>query len=184
MEQKKYKVSSKYNGFLTVTMPNTGIRYIWNRINDSRELTLDQLKEMLNAPGGRSIIENKLIVHDPAAVEALELDVEPEYYYSEKDIEALLTDGTVEQLDDALNFAPNGTKELIAETAVKIKLENRDKIALITKKTGKDINDQIKVEEESQKEETSVETGRKAPIFKAESSEKTPTQRKYKIVEK
>ena len=90
----------------------------------------------------------------------------------------------MEQLDDALNFAPNGTKELIAETAVKIKLENRDKIALITKKTGKDINDQIKVEEESQKEETSVETGRKAPIFKAESSEKTPAQRKYKIVEK
>lgn len=186
MEKAKYKVTSKYNGFLTIKMPNTGIKYIWNRINDSRELTLDQLKEILNAPGGRTIIENKLVIEDPEAVKALEMDVEPEYFYSEEDIKALLETGTIEQLEDALNFAPEGTKELIAETAVKIKIENRDKIALITEKTGRDINDQIKVEMESSKEDSAAPTQRQAPLFTRKTNTPTTetTQSRYKRVSK
>ena len=47
-------------------------------------------------------------------------NVEPEYFYTEKEVKELLTNGSLEQLEDTLNFAPEGVIELIKTMPVKM----------------------------------------------------------------
>ena len=182
--EKKYVVISKYNGYVSVSLLNSGIKYIWNSINDKQELNIEQLKQILNTPGGREILENKVTIQDKEAIEELGLNVEPEYYYSERDVEDLLKDGSLEQLQDAIEFAPEGTVSLIIETATKIKLEDRNKIKTIKDMTGADVASMIDISADSLKEEK--ETGdhaRRAAVYKEEATEETaPPVSKYKRV--
>lgn len=163
----KYVVISKYNGLLSVQELNSGIRYVWNQIGDRLDLTEDQLRSILNTPGGRYTLENHVAIEDPAIVKKLGINAEPEYFYTEEDIKKLLLEGSEDQLRDALDFSPEGTKELIAETAVKIQLADRNKVAIITASTGRNIENQINIFREVNENAKATPTrGRRAAALK------------------
>ena len=163
----KYVVISKYNGTLSVQELNSGIRYVWNQIGDKLDLTEDQLRSILNTPGGRYTLENYVAIENPEIVKKLGINAEPEYFYTEEDIKKLLLEGSEDQLKDALDFSPEGTKELIAETAVKIQLSDRNKIAIITAGTGRNIENQINIFRENNENVKSTPTrGRRAAALK------------------
>lgn len=165
MDNKKFEVVSKYNGYLTITEANTNIKRIWPRLGDKLMLSLDTIQAIIATPGGRKILENYLIVPQEA-LKAVDMVVGPEYFYTADDIKELLNKGSIEQLDDALTFAPQGTVDLIRETAVQMRITDRNKIALIKEKTGYDIQSQIDLYGEIY--ETPVEEAkeRKADVFK------------------
>lgn len=167
---KRYKVTSKYNGYVTVTPTNTGYRYIWTNINASLDLTLEEIKNILNTPGGRDILENKVIIEDADLVKDLGLDVEPEYYYTENDVENLLANGTVAQLKDTIDFAPEGTISLIVETATKMKLGDRNKLQVIKEMTGANVEQMITINatDDTLTEKPTTGKTRRAAIYKDE----------------
>ena len=99
----KYVVISKYNGTLSVQELNSGIRYVWNQIGDKLDLTEDQLRSILNTPGGRYTLENYVAIENPEIVKKLGINAEPEYFYTEEDIKKLLLEGSEDQLKDALD---------------------------------------------------------------------------------
>ena len=75
----------------------------------------------------------------------LNIETEPEYFYTEKEIKELLITGTLDQLKDCLDFAPEGVIELIKKIAVEIQLPDIRKRDAITAKTGFSISNAITV---------------------------------------
>ncbi|NMA49443.1 MAG: hypothetical protein GX947_06685, partial [Tissierellia bacterium] len=74
---------------------------------DRMTISKEELKALNYTHGGRIIIE-KYLMFDEDFARSLGLDVEPEYNYTIEDVKKLLTSGTLEQLEDCLEFAPEG----------------------------------------------------------------------------
>ena len=165
MTEKLYDVESKYTGRLSITESATGSYYVWAGAGIILRLTEQEIKNIINTPGGRNIIENYLIVNDKDLLDKMKIDVQPEYFYTKEDVKKLLEEGTEDQLKDAIDFAPEGTKELIADVAVEERIPNLNKIETISKGTGRDIASQIKTSDVSSTEEkVTVKTRRTEPF--------------------
>lgn len=162
--------------------------------NETKKIPLDELQELSYAPGGEAILRECLVIEDQNALDYLNIQVEPEYFYSEKDIKKILTDVSSESLDrleDTLNFAPEGVIEIIKKLAVEMEIPDVRKRNLITEKTGLNINNAIMVNQimsEDQPKEEESKTVRKTKPLEAkpnpERKAAAPAAGKYKIVTK
>ena len=101
-----------------------------------------------------------MIIYNQEAIDAIfNAEVEPEYYYTEAEITDLLQNGTVDEFEDCLNFAPDGVLDLIKELSVKLPLNDVAKRNLILKKLGFDVagaielakSDEVQVVEKPQR---------------------------------
>lgn len=137
-------VTNRNNGFTGYTIPDLGVKRNFN-LRETKKISLDELKALSYVPGGEYILKNYLIVNDKSALDFLNIDTEPEYFYTEKEIKFLLEQGTMDQLEDCLNFAPAGVIELVKEISVKTELPDMRKRKLIAEKTGFDVNAAINV---------------------------------------
>lgn len=177
--EKLIKVINRNMGSTGYIIPDTGVRRYFES-GESKNIPLEELKQLQWVPGGEYILKNCLIVNDKDALTALNLDVEPEYFYTEKEIKELLEEGTLDQLEDCLNFAPKGVIELIKDIAIKTELPDTRKRKLISEKTGFNIDNAINVntimnaDDEQPKEEkkvvrkaTPIKTAAAAPVRKA-----------------
>ena len=165
---------------------------------ESKKVTMDELRKLSYQPGGDYLLKNYLIMFNEEAVEELIGGVEPEYYYTEQDIQNLLIKGTLDQLDDCLTFAPVGVIEMVKSIAVKIKLNDMNKRELIFEKTGFNPDNAIKKNkyaEDAEKKEVEAKKVRKAAVPGQETSNPaqnaqidTPQRKastpKYKVVTK
>ena len=100
-------------------------------IGETKQISIDEFKEFSQIDGGEYMLRNYLIVDDISAFDFLNIDPEPEYYYTEKEIKVLLEQGTLDQLEDALNFAPQGVIDLIKDISIKIELPDTRKRKMI-----------------------------------------------------
>lgn len=181
------KVTNRSFGTVGYKIEDLGIHRTFQP-GEIKNLTFEELLKLSYSLGGMKIIQKYLIIDNPEAVQELLGEVEPEYYYTDKEIEELLANGSYYQLEDCLNFAPGGVIEQIKKIAVDIELNDIRKRELILKKTGFDINSAVMVkhaydgeEDDTQKEEVK----RKAqPISTVK--EETPTRKAstYKIITK
>lgn len=129
--------------------------------NEIKNIPYDELFRLAQVPGGEYIINNYLIIHDEEAVNELLGGVEPEYFYTEEQIINLLKNGSLDEFEDCLNFAPQGVLELIKDLSVKLPLNDVAKRDLILKKLSFNVSNAIDIT----KEEKHVETQR--PVRKA-----------------
>ena len=83
---KEYEVISKYNGYLSVKEYNTNITRIFPRLGFKMLLSEDSIRNIAYNPGGRFILENRLIINDPELIKKLELNLELEDTYTPDDI--------------------------------------------------------------------------------------------------
>lgn len=190
MNEQLIKVTNRDNGYVGYGIPDTGVRRKFAP-GESKEIPLSELKALQYVPGGDNILKDLLVINDQSALAALNMDVEPEYFYTTEDVEKLLFEGSLEQLEDALNFAPEGVINLIKDIAVKKEIPDTRKRDLITKKTGFNINNAIMVNnimnEDSEPEEDNAPTRKAAPItVKTEGAEGRVTRKaqvpQYNIV--
>lgn len=194
-KDKIIKVKNRDNGVVGYTIPDLGNLHRNYQPGEEKEITFDELRKLANIPGGIQILKNYLIIKDDEAIKELLGAVEPEYNYTEKEVNIILSpSGTLAQLEDTLNFAPKGVIELVKTLAVELEISDINKRELIHKKTGFDVSKAIEINKESRElgEENKNEKVRKAtPIVEtSESSEEkvrqtTPlTESEYKVVEK
>lgn len=180
---KEYEVISKYNGYLSVKEYNTNITRIFPRLGFKMLLSEESIRNIAYNPGGRFILENRLIINDPELIKKLELNLELEDTYTPEDIKELLMNGSRDQLDDALNFGNEGTKELIKDTAINLEINDLEKRKIIQNYTHIDINKAIdnKSEDlETHSVQSTTETKhRKAQPFKTVEEKKEP---QYKMI--
>lgn len=187
-------ITNRNNGSTGYEIPDLRINRTFAP-GETKKIPLEELKQLQYVPGGDYMLKNLLIVTDVEALDNLNMsDVEPEYFYTEKEIEELLNNGSLDQLEDTLNFAPEGVIELIKTMAIKSELPDTRKRKLITEKTGMDIDGAIRLkymldaEIEDEGAEETAKTRKAQPIT---ANPTTPARKaapvatqKYKVVEK
>ena len=164
-KNKIVKVRNRDNGTVTYTVPDLGNLRRSFQPHEEKEISMEELKKLSYLPGGKIILEDYLIIEDNDVVSELLGEVEPEYNYTEAEIEKLLKDGTLDQLLDTLDFAPSGVIELVKDIAVKIEINDINKREAIFKKTGFNVTSAINFNKETaETDEKSVRTRRSVPI--------------------
>jgi hypothetical protein len=156
------KVTNRTGGRVGYTIPDLGLHRDYQP-NETKEVTMNELRKLSYLPGGQVILEDYLVIKNADAVAELIPNAEPEYNYSKEDVIKLLTEGSIEQFLDALDFAPVGVIDLIKDLAVELKINSIDKRDAIKEKTGFDVTKAIQINKETLEETTEVEnTGRRA----------------------
>lgn len=184
----KIRVENRGNAIVGYRVPESNItrRFVASEV---KEIPMGELRQAIQVPGTKRTIMNNLIIHDKSAVEELLPDAEPEYFYTTKDVDFLLERGTLDQLKDALDFAPKGVVDLIKERAVKNELNDVRKRDAILEATNFNVTGAIEINHLAQVEnKVETKTRRTAPIGEESSDEQSavPTRRtaapKYTII--
>lgn len=185
------KVTNRDNGTVGYTISDLGNLHRTFQSGETKEISMDELRRLSYIPGGHQILENYLVIENEEAVQELLNQVEPEYYYSKEDIENLLLKGSLDQLEDCLNFAPEGIINLVKKMAVDLKLNDVAKREMLLKKTGFNVTSAININEITAEEETtSVKTRKAAAITETKQETAEPVRKatvttgKYKVVSK
>ena len=85
--------------------------------NEVKEVTLGELIKLSYEPGGMDLLRNNFILNNKEAINMILGEVEPEYNYTPVDIKNLLLNGSLDELLDCLDFAPEGVIEIVKEEA-------------------------------------------------------------------
>ena len=121
------KVTNRDNGSVGYTIPDMNNLHRKFQSGESKEVSMEELRRLSWIPGGQYLLENLLVIENKEAQQELLPSVEPEYDYTREDIEDLLTKGSLEQVQDCLDFAPQGVVNLVKEIAVKTELNDIQK---------------------------------------------------------
>lgn len=178
-------VTNRNNGTTGYTLQN-GVRRQF-QIGQSRKVDLEELRELAAVPGGEYILQNYLIINDKTALDYLNIEPEPEYFYTEKEIKDLLLNGSLDQFEDCLNFAPQGVIDLVKSMAIDLKLPDIRKRELIFQKTGFNVTNALNVnailDAEDKKKEDKPKVERKAkPITETTEPVRKTIPPKYNVV--
>ena len=183
------KVTNRNNGSVGYSIPDLGNLHRRFESGETKEVTMEELRKLSYSIGGKVILDEYLVIHSNEAVAELLGTVEPEYYYSEEDVRNLLANGSLDELKDCLDFAPEGTIDLVKKVAVETELNDIRKREAIKASTGFNVTSAIEVNRETS-EEKPEETKVRRAATKTTTAEPTstgrrtaaPTASKYKIV--
>lgn len=143
--EKMIKVQNRDFGSVGYTIPDLNNLHRTFQPNEIKTISFDELFKLSQVPGGDYIIANYLIIHDEEATKELLGIIEPEYFYTEEDIVKLMTNGSLDEFEDCLNFAPKGVLELIKQIAVTLPLNDVAKRDLIQKKLNFNVGSAIEL---------------------------------------
>ena len=164
-------VRNRNNGTTSYRLADSRIDRTWQP-GETKKISLDELQALQWEPGGDYILKHLLVVEDKEAVDGLNMAVEPEYFYTEAEIRKVLFEGSLDELLDYLDFAPEGGIELVKHIAVTEQLPDTRKREAISKRTGFNIDTAIQInrmmeDETSTEEEKKPENGgRRVPKSK------------------
>ena len=173
------KVKNRDNGKVGYVIPDLNNL---NRTFQPQEIKIvpfEELKKLSYLPGGITILRDYLVIDNDEAIKELLGEVEPEYHYTKEEVAYLLKEGTLDQLQDALDFGPEGVKDLIKDIAVEIKLNDINKREIILQKTGFNVTSAIAFNQETlENEKKEVQQRRADPIVKSEDKSKEVQERR------
>lgn len=189
---KTVNILNRGTGEAGYTLPDTGVRRNWIPGEVKKGITVRELEQATYIPGGLKLMQKYLVINDEDVCEYLGLQVEPEYFYTAEEIRVLLSSGTIDQLLDCLEFAPEGVLDLIKKISLELKLNDVSKRDAIKKKLGFDVTaaiSNVDYANADDKEDKSQKSGRRAePIKRTEEENNTgarrtaPVQNKYNVV--
>ncbi len=141
-------VINRADSVVGYTIPDLGNLNRQFQLNESKEITFEELKKLSYIPGGDYILKNCLLIKNEEAVKELGINPELEYYYSEKDIKNLLVNGSMDEFLDCLDFAPEGVIDLIKKLAVELEINDIRKREAILNKTNFNVTRAIEINRE------------------------------------
>ena len=144
------KVRNRDSGAVLYKIPElNGLRRVFQP-KEVKEVPFDELRKLSYLPGGMALLRDSLVVQDDEAVAALLGEVEPEYNYTPEDIKKLLQEGTLDELLDCLDFAPEGVIDLIKVIAVELPLNDVAKRDAILEKLHFNVTNAIEIKKETE----------------------------------
>ena len=180
-------VTNRGRGAVGYTIPEmNGLRRQFQP-GETKRLSFEELEKLSWMPGGRYILENELVIDNQDVIDYLLGGVEPEYFYTEEEVRALLTEGTLDQLRDCLDFAPQGVIQLVKELAVSIPCNDVKKREIILDKTGFDVTNILNMlKEDDEEEQVGIEqvSGRRAAPVAVDKAAAPAERRSSKYITK
>lgn len=182
-KQLEVNVSNRGRGTVGYVLDEMGGLRRQFQPGETKRLTFEELEKLSWIPGGRYLLENKLVVDNKEVIDYLLHGVEPEYYYGEDEVKFLLTEGTLDQLLDCLDFAPTGVIQLVKDLAVSLPCNDVAKRTAIFEKTGFNVSNALEMMKEEEEPESTTEiSGRRSAPVVAEDKKETPARRTSKYV--
>ena len=118
--------------------------------NEVKEVTLEELIKLSYEPGGMNLLRNNFILNNKEAIKMILGHVEPEYTYTPADVKNLLLNGSLDELLDCLDFAPEGVIELVKTLAVELPLNDVAKREAILEKTNFNVTNAIQIKKDTE----------------------------------
>ena len=180
------RVQNRDNGSVGYTIPDLNNLHRTYQPNETKNITMDELRKLSYVPGGMEILRNYLVILDEEAREEILSDVEPEYYLTKDGVKKLLLEGSLDALLDCLDFAPSGVVDLVKDVAVEIELNDVKKRDAILNKTGFNVTNAININKDTTEETEKVKPVRRVGQSEVK-AETAPTGRRtatpvYKVV--
>ena len=178
-----YNVKNRSAGMLLYTIPEDGIRREFAP-GETKKIKFDELEKLSYQSGGKELMSEYMQIQSAEVLDELNINVEPEYHYSEEDIIKIMQTGSQDEWLDMLDFAPDGVMELIRSLSVSVPLTNLNKIESLKKKTGFDVSKalaNIRAEKEDENTEKEEAPARRVKPATIEGRRTTP---KYNVVSK
>lgn len=144
-----------------------------------KHIPLYELEALMGTPGGEDLIRNYLVV-EKKGLDALGIEVEPEYFYDQKIIKDILFSGNLAKIEDTLEFGNDAVKELVCRVATKEKVYDTRVLELIKEKTGCDIVQSMKISEMSQEPVKQEKKQRKVSLEEPKKKKTKKTEPKAK----
>lgn len=178
-------VRNRNNGITGYVLDNNFNRDF--NVGETKKVPFSELRELQYAPGGQYILNNYLVVENKEALDLLNMEVEPEYFYDEEKVRNMLFNGSIDEFADFLDFAPVGAIEIAKDIAVKEEIPDVRKRDMLSKKTGLNINNAIMINKIMDEEPAEEEAPKQRRV--AVKEEKPETGRRaaapnYKVVSK
>ena len=191
-EKKIVRVTNRDNGHVGYRIPDMNNLVRDFSANETKNITVEELKKLAYISGGPTLIRDYLIIDDAEVVKEVLGEVEPEYYYTEEDVKNLLLTGSLDALKDCLEFAPKGTIDLVKKLAIEMPLNDIAKRKAILEMTGFNVDAAIMVNEETKEESDDTQRVRRIsePVKEEVKSTgrrtaaPTVSESKYKILDK
>ena len=191
-EKKIVRVTNRDNGHVGYRIPDMNNLVRDFSANETKNITVEELKKLAYISGGPTLIRDYLIIDDAEVVKEVLGEVEPEYYYTEEDVKNLLLTGSLDALKDCLEFAPKGTIDLVKKLAIEMPLNDIAKRKAILEMTGFNVDAAIMVNEETKEESDDTQKVRRIsePVKEEVKSTgrrtaaPTVSESKYKILNK
>ena len=152
----KIKVKSRASGIVVYRIPDMGNLRREFQSREEKILTFEELRKLSYTPGGVDLIRDYLIIRDKEALEELNLNFEPEYWYEADEVVNLLKNGTMDEFLDCLDFAPEGVLDLIKEYSVTLPLNDVAKREALLEKLNFNVDNAIRIQKESRADDEQV----------------------------
>jgi len=179
-------VVNRTSGMVGYTIPTLRINRVWHKTGDIILVPINELVELTMMPGGRKLLEEYLLVQDKSVVEdVLGVEMQPEYSYSDTEVDFILYEGTDEQFSDCLDYAPAGVIGMLKAKAIKKKPNTTFKLAALNEKLGVNLDVLIRNAdtEDLIDEASKISERRSAPVKIEKKAIGSKTKSKYKVVE-
>jgi hypothetical protein len=183
-KDKIIKLTNRDTGFVGYSIPDMGLHRRFTP-GETKEVTFEEIEKLSWAPGGKEMLRDFLIIADEEAANEILGHVEPEYFYTKDNVHTLLAEGTLEQLQDTLDFAPKGVIDLVKQEAVEMKLDSSIKRQEIQKATNFNVTNAIElgVNEPAEDEALAATSSRRAKPVTASETKSATSGRRYKIID-
>lgn len=133
-------VANKSAGRVGYAIKEMNIRREFMPREVKKNISVAELEALSQRPGGKNILFNYLQVQDPEVINYL-LNGNPpvEYWLTRDKVPEWMVSCSLAEFQDALDFAPEGTKDLIKELAVSLPLTDTNKMQAIKDQLGYDV---------------------------------------------
>ena len=118
---------------------------------ETKKVPVDELRRLNYQTGGQILLHNYLCILNDELRQ--EFNIDPtviEYDWTIKDIDAALTSSPIDELLDALEFGPEGIKNMLVDRAVQLKIPDTNRRKAIQEITGVDVNNMINFKEQAE----------------------------------
>lgn len=131
------KVYNRSDGNITYSLPELDTRRVFS-LGESKDLDPKEMEALYQLDGGKTLIEEYLLVDDEAWVKA-HWDAPLEYFWKEAEIKKCLREDSLELFQETLEYAPQGVIDLIKMFAWKLPITDLNKVEAIRQATGFDV---------------------------------------------
>ena len=153
-DNKKVKViNRKGNGTVCYTIPDMGNLQRVYQDGEQKIVTYEELRKLSYIPGGDVILGEYLTIEDRDVLAELNMSPEQEYFYTREDIVKVMTQGSLDEFLDCLDFAPEGVLENIKTLAVELPLNDVAKRKAILEKLNFNVDNAIRNKQLSEQDD-------------------------------
>ena len=144
-DSKKVKIVNRAgNGVVSYTIPDMGNLQRVFQDGEEKVITFEEIRKLSYVPGGMVLLNEYLVIKDKEVLEELNMAPEQEYYYTKEDIIRLMTEGSLDEFLDCLDFAPEGVLETIKTLSVELPLNDVAKRKAILNKMDFNVDNAVR----------------------------------------